>query len=247
MEGFLNNGELGLLCRLAVEYAADTDGECTAFCWVDVGANIGDYSEMVLQIMSEWVPGRKLHGYLFEPQRNTKLNLALSAWKEAFPQAQIDFQNCGVGKANEQKEIYISANSDASALASSMREIAAHYLKADNVEKKIMEVVRLDSFFCEHKIEHVDFLKIDTEGFELDVLQGCGEYLTPSKIRMVQFEFNHTHVYRRQFLKDFHDLLHPKGYRLLRLSKNRWHPLTPYNPEFEIFKYQNIIALPISF
>ena len=39
---------------------------------------------------------------------------------------------------------------------------------------------------AEHKIEQIDFLKIDTEGFDYKVLQGAGEVI--KKCRYIQYE-----------------------------------------------------------
>jgi FkbM family methyltransferase len=36
---------------------------------------------------------------------------------------------------------------------------------------------RMDSFCAEYGVDHIDFLKIDTEGHDLAVLRGCGDFL----------------------------------------------------------------------
>ncbi len=43
------------------------------------------------------------------------------------------------------------------------------------------------NYIEENKIEQIDFLKIDVEGFELKVLKGFGEHL--SKVKYIQFEY----------------------------------------------------------
>jgi len=48
----------------------------------------------------------------------------------------------------------------------------------------------LDVFAEEHSIEHIDFLKIDVEGFELEVLQGAQRLLAEGKIGTILFESN---------------------------------------------------------
>jgi Methyltransferase FkbM domain len=49
---------------------------------------------------------------------------------------------------------------------------------------------RLDSFISEFQVDFIDLLKIDVEGFEENVLRGCGENLKPEKIRYIYFEFH---------------------------------------------------------
>lgn len=240
---YRKNGEQSVVQFVASQYKMEKVPNSPAFCWVDVGANVGKYSDMVIRSLERFVPGSSLSGYLFEPQKNAQLNENLAMWNKSYPNAHIDIHYCGAGSANEKKKIYVQRDNESGTLASSMHEIISHHLNDEHIEEKEMNVVRLDTFFNEHQVNQIHLLKIDTEGYEKEVLEGCGAYLTPSKIRAIQFEFNYTHAYRKQFLKDFHDLLHPKGYHLFRLNNNKWTPLTPYNPEQEIFQYQNILAI----
>ncbi len=91
------------------------------------------------------------------------------------------------------------------------------------------------------KIKEVKFLKIDTEGNELNVLLGAAQLLKEKRIETIQFEFNEMNTVSRVFFRDFQELLPDHAfYRLLPagllpLEKNS--PMTN-----EIFGYQNIIA-----
>ena len=46
----------------------------------------------------------------------------------------------------------------------------------------------IDDFTCEEEISHIDLLKIDTEGFDLEVLRGAQQMLDAGKISFVQVE-----------------------------------------------------------
>jgi len=48
----------------------------------------------------------------------------------------------------------------------------------------------LDEFASEHQIDRIDFLKIDVEGFELEVLKGASRLLASKKIGAILFEAN---------------------------------------------------------
>lgn len=51
-----------------------------------------------------------------------------------------------------------------------------------------VEIITGDEFCEEHKIEHIDYLKIDVEGYDLNVLIGFVKMLMKNKIRFIQVE-----------------------------------------------------------
>jgi hypothetical protein len=53
-----------------------------------------------------------------------------------------------------------------------------------------VDVVCLDEYCRQHKINRIDFIKIDVEGFELNVLKGGIILLTNKKIDVIQLEVN---------------------------------------------------------
>lgn len=73
---------------------------------------------------------------------------------------------------------------------------------------------RGDDYLREHGIEHVDLLKIDTEGFDLNVLRGFSTALESARVTVVQFEYNKWAIRSRALLVDYYQLLEPLGYRL---------------------------------
>jgi hypothetical protein len=108
--------------------------------------------------------------------------------------------------------------------------------------KKVpITVTTLDSFCEEHAIPRIDLLKIDTEGYELDVLKGARKMLERNHIGLIQFEFGECDLYTRVFLRDFYDAL-PK-YTFFRLNTGELIPLGAHRPAHEIFLFQNILAV----
>jgi FkbM family methyltransferase len=101
----------------------------------------------------------------------------------------------------------------------------------------------LDGFLCENALAHIDLLKVDTEGYELRVLQGATRLLSDKRIRAVQFEFGEIDALTHTFVQDILDLLGP-AFRVFRLlprgllelgRQSRW--------QREQFAYQNLVAL----
>lgn len=61
-----------------------------------------------------------------------------------------------------------------------------------------VQVNTLDHFCAVHTIDHIDLLKIDTQGFELPVLRGGGSLLKQKKIGAILLELNFATLYEGQ-------------------------------------------------
>ena len=53
-----------------------------------------------------------------------------------------------------------------------------------------VQVDKLDNFCNKKKITSIDILKIDTEGFELSVIQGAKKTLKKTKLLIIEFQLN---------------------------------------------------------
>ena len=63
-----------------------------------------------------------------------------------------------------------------------------------------VELLRMDTFMYKHKIDYIDFVKIDVEGCTYEVLEGFGERL--KDVKCIQLEAEHVKVFERQRLFD---------------------------------------------
>lgn len=193
----------------------------------DVGANIGNYSK----VLHNTFPSADI--FSFEPNTVTY---------EALEKNLGEFHNirrCNLGLSRETKEasIYFEQQNHISPFTTLYKELVP---EQDVLEMSI-HLTTLDNFCYEHGIEEIDFLKIDTEGHEYDVLMGAKEMIRNQKVKIIQFEFNEMHVISRVFLRDLYLLL--KGYDFYRLLPNGLLPLNPYHSRFEIFQFQNILCV----
>lgn len=68
-------------------------------------------------------------------------------------------------------------------------------------------MTRGDLYAARAGIERIDFLKIDVEGGEYDVLMGFSDMLGRGTIGLIQFEYGSANIDSRKLLKDYYNLL----------------------------------------
>ena len=101
----------------------------------------------------------------------------------------------------------------------------------------------LDDFIKEQGIDTVTLLKIDTEGYDLNVLKGAVQAIAERRLHAIQFEFIPANIATHVSMRDFFDAL--PGYDLYRQCMNGdLLPLHHYDVKrCEIYVTHNIVAL----
>jgi FkbM family methyltransferase len=197
---------------------------------LDVGANVGHYSVMLRRNRVT------LPIYAFEPHpvAFTKLERAAST-HHFFPVRQ------GASDRISTAVIYDYAGNNGSEHASMYKEVIAG-LRHSDVDEVSIELTTVDDFVADNDLTEIALLKIDTEGNELNVLKGAALSIAAGLVNVIQIEFNEMNVISRTFFKDFVDLL--PGYDFYRLLPDGLRMMGPYKvSEFEIFAFQNIVAI----
>lgn len=109
----------------------------------------------------------------------------------------------------------------------------------DDNNKVLMSIEKAKDYMIQKNINTVDFLKIDTEGFELNVLKGFEEYL--EKVNIIQTEYGGTFLDNNTKLIDVVNYLEQRGFhKFSYLTNNGLVPLTDYNDHYQ---YCNIICI----
>lgn len=101
-----------------------------------------------------------------------------------------------------------------------------------------VEVKTGDSFLNEQRIDTIDYLKVDAEGSDFQVLQGFSDSLTRGAIRALQFE----HTGGPATLCDCHKFLTGRGYRVGKLY-SQYVEFFDYEPYREDFPGPNYVAI----
>ena len=199
---------------------------------IDVGANKGHYSERLLSITDANV-------IAFEPLPKTYQTL--SKLKEKFPNRLIAI-NEGIGSQSAELELHFGG--DESELASFSIEVnQIDYVALENTNTIKVPVNTLDNYFSEDKFkdQEIDLLKIDTEGFEYEVLMGAKNTIVNLKPKFIQIEYNWHQLFKLQTLHSLATLL-PNYicYQMLPYGKGLALRDTK-RPESNIYHYSNFV------
>lgn len=212
-------------------FQLDTDGETRVLdCLIsdrprvllDVGANVGEWS---LAAAARF-PRAVIHS--FEPVASTHAMLAAAVDHEldrVFP------HHLALGE--ESATLAITVPHPGSPLSS---------ISDDHGPGELVTVVRGDEWCAEQGIEHIDFLKIDTEGWDHHVLRGFERMLSEGRVDIVQFEYGKWAIESRFLLRDFYDTLEAHG-KIVGKIYPAGVEFGPYDAKLEDFTGLNYIAV----
>lgn len=110
---------------------------------------------------------------------------------------------------------------------------------SDDANKILLTIKKGKDYVIENNIKNIDFLKIDTEGYELDVLKGFNDYL--HNVKIIQFEYGGT------FLDNNIKLIDVINY-LKQYNFTKFYYLTPYSIKLitdfnDHYMYCNIVTI----
>jgi len=192
----------------------------------DVGANVGSYTNQVLEICGEDVVV-----YAFEPSAAAFARLQ----NEVGARPQVHLVRAGIGAKRGTATLWSDA--PGSVLASTyVNPVNA------NVAGEQIEIETLDEYCETHGITHIDLLKLDLEGGELDALRGAKRLLDAGAIELVQFEFGQPSLGARTYFVDLFEMLHPR-YEIFRVLPKGLERLAGYHETLEVFMSTNYLAI----
>ncbi|MBX2963076.1 MAG: FkbM family methyltransferase [Cyclobacteriaceae bacterium] len=203
-----SNGELRLLKQIA---------RISPKIIFDVGANVGNYAELVIRTNPQ------VNLYCFEPVSATFENLERNLGKHS--NKRILALKKGLFKENISHEINIYPGHEHASLFD-IRGIDHKIVKRESIE-----LITFDSFVEQQKIEHVDFVKLDLEGAEMDAIKGMHQSLLSKKIRAIQFEYGYINITSKNLLADYYDFFKAYDYILGKIY--------PKTVEFRDYKFKH--------
>lgn len=172
---------------------------------VDIGANRGQYAQSLREL------GYSGEIICFEPLSGAYS--ALKSWADI--DGNVVAINSAVGDFDGEVDFNVAANSTSSSVLEMLpsHTEAAPHSKIERKER--VSITRLDSVFekyCDEKNNIL--LKIDTQGFEMSVLNGALDSL--NKIKAIQIEMSFVPLYQGQALfPEVYSWLDSKGFQMV--------------------------------
>lgn len=214
------NGEDALVERVAPL--------CTRF--MDIGANTGEWTAHFLQRAK-----RGAQGLLFEP--------SLSSLEALQGRYAGDGRVCIVDQAvgNAPGRLTFAEEPGAGQTSSLVPAMSN-----DAAQMRHVAVTTVDEQMALRGWDSVDFLKIDTEGYDCQVLRGAADTLAGQRARIVQFEYNTGWAQAGDTLYAALDFCRDRGYRVFLLRSTGLHEID-YERYGEFFRYSNFVAVSPAF
>ncbi len=124
-----------------------------------------------------------------------------------------------LGNQNGTSTFFINDDSATNSLLSNAPQASESEQKQSSVT---VEQQTLDCFTSERKIDRIDLLKMDCQGFELEILKGAEDLLSSGRIGVIYSEVLFTPLYTGQaYFEDLCAFLRHHDYQLLALYDGR--------------------------
>lgn len=164
------------------------------------------------------LPQLKFIGFEPDPEEYERLR------RNAKPGFQ--YLNAAVAGCETKQTLYVTRNPGCSSLLQPNHEVAARFKDVgpefEVLEQRQINVVSLASCLPAMGVGSIDFLDLDTQGSELDILRGAEHFLSTGTA-VVKCEVEFSPLYQNQPLFGrVHDYLRAFGFELFDLSRARY-------------------------
>jgi FkbM family methyltransferase len=203
------------------------------YCIFDVGSNKGQF----LQLIIDHIGDHNFTTHCFEPSLETFKRLT----EVSKGDGRIRLNNMAVGKEKGQGVLY--SDRAESEIASLTKRKLDHF-SIDFNKTETVEINTIDSYCSDNLISHINLLKMDIEGHELDALVGAKRMLAERAIDIVMFEFGGCNIDTRTFFQDYWYFFKERDFSIFRITPSGYlHPIKSYKEIHEQFRATNFLAM----
>lgn len=200
----------------------------------DIGANKGDWSAYALSITPDILL------YIFEP-----IPTVFRILKNNIISPSATFFNIAVSETNTTKTFfYYDKNLRFS-------EFSSLYRRSEDIERILnmmptaitVSTKNLDTICEEQSLSRIDYLKIDTEGAEWEIIRGATGLLANRTISVLQFEYGGNYQDAGTTLEQIYKFLTHYDYSVFRIIPNALIYIDSWDQVLENYQNSNYIAL----
>lgn len=163
----------------------------------------------------------------FEPDPKEAIRLQ-AAPRRPSPYKSLTYLPYALGGSDGQQPLHLCRSPGASSFYSPNRIFLERFpdpSRFDPIATVVVPVRSLDSLVADPSITlptHVDFLKVDTQGSELEILQGAAQALE-RRVLAVEVEVEFARLYAGQpVFRDVDAFLSHRGFTLFKLRRQEW-------------------------
>lgn len=171
---------------------------------LDVGANIGQSANEYRKYF------KKTNIYCFEPVNETFNMLT----KNTNMDKKIICENFALGDVKGNTVINLSNESGLNSLIDHVNS------EFNTGNRQNINISTIDIYVNENKIKHINLIKIDTEGYDLNVLQGASQTLAENRVDFIVCEIGFLYEKNKGNFEDINQFLQSKGYFLAGIYDN---------------------------
>lgn len=184
---------------------------------IDIGAHKGEFLENIISIKN------RIKVYSFEPQSKIFKDLK----KKFKNKKNINLFNLAISNSNKFKKLNINIKTSTSTFSSYNQNsfwkkikdfLLTGFKNKSIVNSELVLTNSLDSFCKKKKIKNIDLLKIDTEGHEMQVLDGAKKLLK-NDIKFILIEFHLSKIYKDYNSLKIEKILKMNNFVLLKKFK----------------------------
>jgi FkbM family methyltransferase len=173
---------------------------------IDVGANHGDVTARLLDLR----PSARIHAFEPVPACVDRLRARFAG------NPQVTLCPEGVAEREDRREFHVYANDHLGSFLPLGGDAANPFRAEPEVRRETIPVTTLDAHAGRHALRRIHLLKIDTQGYDLRVLQGATGLLDAGAIDLVLIELNFAALYLDQAAPEsVLGLLRSKGLHLV--------------------------------
>ena len=195
---------------------------------IDIGGNVGDYTYNLRKNFKQ----AEIH--VFEPSTVNvdKLNRRF----QSDPLVTIN----PVGVSDSERTCLLYSNEPGSGIAS-LSERRMNHFNVDFNFSELIETIRFENYWIDQLgRRHINLVKLDIEGHELDSLRGFGSAI--EAIELIQFEFGGCNLDIHTTFQDFFYFFKEHNYEIYRITPFGSEKISKYREIDEFYSTTNFIA-----